>query len=208
MSTDRIREQLEALKAEREKLLGHRLTTESMKQCWELDKKILVLERELKSLAGEEYAAEWEWPVTGGYLGEMVISQGWRTYLIYPFAKPVVIDREKVAVIPQKYAVVVFPHCVSVRHGDPNDEVIAGHPLYGSGIDAGGAYLVQNSRWLKELEANNAVHRQYDPEYWRGLKHYLLFFKDHTFECVARDVHGEAIDGDKESVLREVLSRI
>ncbi len=43
-----------------------------------------------------------------------------------------------------------------------------------------------NSRWLKELEAINSVHRIYRPESWRDRNHFVFWFHDSTFECVAR----------------------
>ena len=49
-----------------------------------------------------------------------------------------------------------------------------------------------NSRWLKELEAINSVHRCYRPESWRDRTHFVFWFHDSTFECVARSFKVEA----------------
>jgi len=45
--------------------------------------------------------------------------------------------------------------------------------------------LVENSRWIRELEKINSVHTQYRSERWQQLHHYILPFHDCTFECVA-----------------------
>ena len=53
------------------------------------------------------------------------------------------------------------------------------------------AQRVINSRFLKEIEAINSIHRQYQPDYWRTLNHYIFWFHDRTFECIARSFHVE-----------------
>jgi hypothetical protein len=36
------------------------------------------------------------------------------------------------------------------------------------------------------MEAINRVHSCYDPVSWRDRNHYVLWFHDSTFECIAR----------------------
>ena len=60
------------------------------------------------------------------------------------------------------------------------------HPLNGKGSAPYTAQRVVNSRWIKELEAINSVHHGYRPEMWRELNHYIFWFHDSTFECVAQ----------------------
>jgi hypothetical protein len=47
------------------------------------------------------------------------------------------------------------------------------------------------------LEAVNSVHHRYDPARWRPLHHYVLWFHDTTFECVAEsftvELHRESM---------------
>ena len=89
--------------------------------------------------------------------------------------------------------------CVSAKLGDPNDEVFSGHPLQGKGLEAYAAQRVVNSRWLKEIETINSVHPQYRPAMWRDLQHFIFWFHDSTFECLARSFKVEValqnIDG-------------
>src|SRR5262249_25453287 len=78
----------------------------------------------------------------------------------------------------QPIALVEFDGCVSARLGTPNEEVFAGHPLYGKGMKGYTAQRVVNSRWLKELEAINSIHSCYSPEYWREQNHFVFWFHD------------------------------
>jgi hypothetical protein len=78
--------------------------------------------------------------------------------------------------LSEKLALVEFERCVCTKMGDPNDEVLHGHPLYGKGLAGYEAMVVENSTWLKALEKINAVHDAYNPEHWRGLRHYILPF--------------------------------
>src|SRR5262249_46337690 len=86
----------------------------------------------------------------------------------------------------ESLGLVEFEFCCSARLGAPNDEVFKGHPLDRRGREPYSAQRVVNSRWLKELEAINSVHSLYRPESWRDLTHFIFWFHDSTFECVAR----------------------
>jgi hypothetical protein len=101
----------------------------------------------------------------------------------------------------QYTAILTFKGCVSCKFGDPNDEAIEGHPLYGRGIDAGGAYIIMNSPWLEELKKINSVHPQFDNQSWSEKRHYLLFFKDNAFECIAKDATSHIKDGPLPDVI-------
>ena len=47
--------------------------------------------------------------------------------------------------------------------------------------------MIAHSRWLAQEEKINQVHPQYNPDRWKTRKHYLLSFRDKTFECLASD---------------------
>jgi hypothetical protein len=83
-------------------------------------------------------------------------------------------------------ALVEFNCFISAKLGASNDEVFEGHLLNGKGLEAYGAQRVVNSRWLKEVEKVNSVHRMYRPESWRDLHHFIFWFHDSTFECLAQ----------------------
>lgn len=68
--------------------------------------------------------------------------------------------------------------------GPPNDEAFEGHPLANRGLKPYGAFLIEDSSWIRKLERMNRVHYLHRPEpYWR-LQHLVFAFHDSTFECV------------------------
>ena len=105
-------------------------------------------------------------------------------------------------------AVVRFAPVTAVRVGAPNDEVLHGHPLYGRGLAAYDAHLVINSRWVKELQAINAVHSQYDAARWTKRNHYFLAFHDEAVECVADGFRVEVTRTTLAKACREALEEV
>ncbi len=155
---------------------------------------VLQLERELAAARNEEYAAPLEFCVrwdAGAPLPHLLRNDH-SCFLIFYVREhnpgwdgTYVRVRDPESVEEQSLALVEFVGCVSARLGSPDDEVFQGHPLYGKGLETYTAQEVLNSRWLAELEAINHVHRSYNPERWRRLHHYVLWFHDTTFDCVA-----------------------
>jgi hypothetical protein len=94
-------------------------------------------------------------------------------------------------------ALVRFSRCHSLMFGPPDDEAFDGHPLANRGLMPYGAFLIENSSWLRQLEKMNSVHPYHSPERFNQLKHYVLTFHDSTFECVAEyysvEVHKESM---------------
>jgi hypothetical protein len=82
--------------------------------------------------------------------------------------------------------IVEFKQVTSVKIGSLKDEVLRGHPLWGSGLEHCRAHEVRNSRWIIELMNVNRMHQRFDESRWSGARHYVLTFHDETFECVAR----------------------
>jgi len=83
--------------------------------------------------------------------------------------------------------ILTFQDCFQYRIGPPNDE---GFFVYGQdryqqyGVKWGEFYLVKDSDWKMNFP---------DPVYLghclneEGLNHYLFYFRDETFECVAKN---------------------
>jgi hypothetical protein len=170
-----------------------------------LQVEILRLERELAKARGEEFATPWEWPIPLGIGEPIVLGDISAVFLIYGIAS---------ADSPQKgprrvtrFAVLEFQRFIASQLGTPNDEVFEGHRLFGKGIDIGGAYLVQNSRWIAELERINSIHSCYNPAFWRRLKHYLFFAKEQTFEFAATDVKARIIEGNAVEVFAALYDK-
>ena len=82
--------------------------------------------------------------------------------------------------------VVEFARVTSVKMGSPNDEVLNGHPLWGSGLEFYSAHEVKNSPWIRELMDINRVHAGFRESNWNEARHFVLTFHDETLECVAR----------------------
>jgi len=80
-------------------------------------------------------------------------------------------------------AKITFHNCYQYRDGVPNDE---GFYCYGQsrykkyGVKWGEFYLVRNSDWKENFPDSIRVSSADD-----NLQHYLFYFKDETFECIA-----------------------
>jgi hypothetical protein len=80
---------------------------------------------------------------------------------------------------------VTFNMAEAHMFGSPNDEAFDGHPLARRGLEPYGAFEIEHSSWIRQLEQMNSVHPHHSPELFEGLRHYVLSFHDTTFECVA-----------------------
>ncbi len=78
-----------------------------------------------------------------------------------------------------------FLHCVYHSHGTPNDEALHGHLYYALGLKHYSFSVVEDSELIEKLRIINSVHQYYNPLKWAKYKHYIITFKDSTFECVA-----------------------
>lgn len=82
--------------------------------------------------------------------------------------------------------IVEFIQTTSIKMGSPNDEVLNGHPLWGSGLEFYRAQMVRNSPWIRELMNINRIHTGFQESSWTEARHFVLTFHDETLECVAR----------------------
>jgi hypothetical protein len=101
--------------------------------------------------------------------------------------------------------VVEFKRVTSVKMGSPNDEVLNGHPLWGSGLEFYQAHEVKNSPWIRELMEVNRVHRGFHERHWSETRHFILTFHDETVECVAHEAATRAEPG---ATMPEVVARL
>ena len=155
---------------------------------------LLKLERVLAAAKGEEHAVPLDFPVRwdiGAPLPHVLQSDS-KAFLTFYVREPdhdwdgtCVTVKDPGDGSVESLALVEFLGCISAKLGSPNDEVFEGHPLNGKGLYCYTAQRVVNSRWLAELKAINSVHSCYNPARWRKLKHYVFWFHDTTFECVA-----------------------
>lgn len=178
---------------------------------------LLAVERELAASRNEEHAVPLEFPVKwniGAPLPQLLVNDV-RALLMFLLKVPdphwdgsYANVKDPASGHLESLALVEFKHCIAAKLGSPNDEVFAGHPLAGRGMDPYSAQLVKSSRWLAELERINSVHRGYRPEAWRPLNHYLFWFHDTTFECIAEGFTVELHDCSMKELLSEACRRL
>jgi hypothetical protein len=79
--------------------------------------------------------------------------------------------------------IVEIHRCIVSKFGYPNDEALAGHPLYRRGLSVYGVFEVLGSSWIEQMTAQNRVCFP-KTENWTE-RHFIFTFHDSTFECVA-----------------------
>jgi hypothetical protein len=187
------------------------------KEYWAASYALLEIEREVAAARGEAYAAPLDFPVTWdtGAPSPHLIKNDYRTYLAFlvnevdPHWDGIYIKAKNPnAKFVQTLALVTFQGCSSAKLGSPNDEVFEGHPLAGKGMDGYSAQIIENSPWIAEVEAINKVHTQYNPERWRNRKHYIFWFHDSTFECIADSFTVELYQESIYQMLMRMVNRL
>jgi hypothetical protein len=178
---------------------------------------LLKLERELAAARNEEYAEPFGFPVTwdaGAPLPQLVCND-YRVCLGFYCAQvnPEWHGQSIKLVNPadeqtELLALVEFEHCVAAKLGSPNDEVFHGHPLNGKGRETYAAQRVVNSKWLKEIERINSVHYCYDPTQWLDDQHFIFWFHDSTFECIAKSYKLELLQTSMRNLLSIMVERV
>jgi hypothetical protein len=85
-------------------------------------------------------------------------------------------------------AVLHFEGVLYYAMGYPNDEALAGHPLYNNGLESYEFQLVENSPLIADLDRRNQVHeRHVAGSYLKRFRHWVITFHDETLEVVARN---------------------
>ena len=79
---------------------------------------------------------------------------------------------------------------------DPNDEALAGHRLYDSGLgNVDWVGTVSGSAVTAELERRNRVHARHDPKVFDSLVHYIVPLKECVVEVVASSLQTSRATG-------------
>jgi len=193
------------------------------------EQEVLGIERKLAAARGDEYAETLEFPVRWDAGAPMphLMKNDHRALLAFLLSEPELFGDNYFSPLattriphqmarsgspadegPEPLGLVEFNRCISAKLGAPNDEVFEGHPLNGKGLEAYGAQQVVNSRWLKEVEKINSVHRMYRPESWRDLHHFIFWFHDSTFECLAQSYTVETHRTSMKELLGMMVERL
>jgi hypothetical protein len=178
---------------------------------------VLRLQRQMAAARAEEYAELCDFPLKwdiGAPMPHLMVNDN-RAFLAFLLNEPdpawdgtYVTLKSPSDVGPEPLALVEFDFCISAKLGAPNDEVFEGHPLNNKGLEPYTAQRVINSRWLREVEAINSVHRCYHPESWRDLTHFIFWFHDSTFECLARSYRVETHRVSMKELLGVMVERL
>ncbi len=85
---------------------------------------------------------------------------------------------------------IVFSNCFQYRIGKPNmdDFYLRKSKFNQYGIEWGNFYLINNSNWREEFPEAIKVGGND-----RDLKHFIYYFRDETFECIASSYNVEMI---------------
>lgn len=144
----------------------------------------------------------------------IVLSDEFTILLAYMVEDPTPITSETIPRIVdvstpgESLALVEFKSYHSYMFGGPNDEAFDGHPLAGRGLHPYGAFRVENSSWVRQLERMNSVHPYHNPKRFAELTHFVFAFHDSTFECVAKSFTTSEFEGTLEGLLPVMLSRL
>src|SRR5262245_18993466 len=103
--------------------------------------------------------------------------------------------------VGEPLALIEFARYQSFMFGSPNDEAFAGHPLESRGLHPYGAFEIEESSWVRQLERMNSVHPYHKPDGFERLKHFVFAFHDSTFECVAEGFTTSEHEGSLELLL-------
>ena len=87
-----------------------------------------------------------------------------------------------------EYAVVLFQGVQQHTYGYPNDEALAGHPLYKLGLQFYAFNEVTDSPQVKELTARNASVFPGGHNPFRSARHWVVSFHDETLEVIGSAV--------------------
>ena len=103
---------------------------------------------------------------------------------------------------------VIFDGVYHVSLGPPNEEALAGHPLYGAGLEYMSAHEVRNSALVAEYERRNRVHPHHKPERFDSLTHVIITFHDETLESLCRSWKAGALTADFDSAIKAAASAL
>ncbi|HEY1919864.1 MAG TPA: hypothetical protein VGH27_30195 [Streptosporangiaceae bacterium] len=163
----------------------------------------MALERRVAAANGEEYAEvpdlglAWDTAAPLPYL----LSSGHHAFVLFRLirdqhqggtAEPRSVTTEVSR--PIEFGLVEFVRPSLLTFGEPNDEGLSDHRLYGKGLDFYAAHEVQGSQRLRDAGG--------------GGRHYVFTFQDETLECVADDLKTERIEALLPDALSQVAQRL
>lgn len=178
---------------------------------------VLDLERRLAAAKRKPYAVPFDFPVRWDIGAPLphVFANDYKAFLTFYVNEPdpnwdgtYVTVKDPGTGEQESLALVEFRGCNAVKLGFPNDEVFHGHYLHGHGQDSYTAQVVKNSPWIEENRAVNSVHDRFNAEPGSRLTHYVLWFHDSTFECVAESYDVELYQTSMRNLAAEIVMKL
>lgn len=176
-NVNEIKQRISEIQQEVSALLNRPGQASTTGQFIQLDQELAQLERQLAREGRDEYANPVAWP-----LGNF-----------YATGEPFVFQKEGDCVLgyrmeasgPGDFGLIAFHAIMGAKVTRVNDEVIAGHPLFGRGLRPYGCFECINSSWIRALQSNHSVHPQFQSGSWGALTHFIYCFKDLLVEVVS-----------------------
>jgi hypothetical protein len=104
--------------------------------------------------------------------------------------------------------IVVFRHCYASHFGPPHEEAFSSHPLADRGLRPYGAFEVQHSSWLRELEFRTRGNPRQDPGLFEQLRHWVWTFHDSVLECAAMSYVAMEAQGHPDGLLARMHAQL
>lgn len=179
---------------------------------------VLCLERELAAAKGEQYAVPLSLPVRWDVGAPLpyVFSSDYKAFLTFFLrddpdpkwdGKSVTIRRPDSG-SPAGLALIEFEQCLLFKFGAPNEDVQKNHPLEGRGAKSYTAQQVINSEWLAEVGDLHGANEDGNSALMRPFNHYILWFHDSTFECIAKSIKIELCNTSMPELMQVVCERL
>ena len=132
--------------------------------------------------------------IDSGASAPMIVCSEYKLHLLYYYHKSIS-DKEYIETPKERnikedkgIAILTFSSVYIHKFGYPNDEVLMSHPYYKLGLESYGMFEVEKSDWIDAIEKMNRVHPFHKSDRYKTLKHYIITFKDATFECITEKV--------------------
>lgn len=156
---------------------------------------------------------EFSYPINLGAPEPKIISNDNNLILLFYldlFDSPEFVDKIKERDISNDTGVAIlnFNLFKLYKFGVPNDDVIIGHPYYKLGLKPYSFYEVEDSDWIKEVKRIEMHHPYFDENKYTDLKHYIIVFKDNTFECIAKGFSIEYFFDNMKQKLSDILTTL
>lgn len=80
----------------------------------------------------------------------------------------------------------VFNSFLIFKNGYPNEEVFTTQKYFqDNDLRLSTLYQISDSLWIEGIKKDNQIHPRHKDEIFDRFKHFIIFFSDESFECIA-----------------------